>query len=208
MCGFPNYSEKRQDLLGTILRYRIQQTDTRFASVTQGKQMMQRMVLRGTWVAAAAILTMAPPAFAAEASMYVDYVAASLPDPAGKVPSFDTVPGAAIDTESIGVPLSVVSAGGKYIYNVAWQDGTFKGTCYASFKVTKLVGTTTKVLLTAKTPNISCTPGGQYLWGFADGALPTNETGAATLTGSLHYGTASVSLSAPIYIASKTIVLP
>ena len=73
----------------------------------------------------AAFATMA--ALPASAQVFVTGITAAVPDPPGKVPAFNAVPGAGITTWSNGVAQAVLTAGQTYNYCVsaasAW-DGT------------------------------------------------------------------------------------
>lgn len=108
-------------------------------------------------------------------------VTASFPDPNGKVPGFNLVPGAGITNWSNSLALAVLTHGNSYNYCVSLGSGNSTGKATVSFKLTR--GTTviqSKVIIPAS--KFSVGPNG--VWYFCSGYLQLpSSPGPATLAG-------------------------
>jgi hypothetical protein len=155
-------------------------------------------------LAAASLAAAVSPSFAATSPPgFVTFVTGGAPDPNGKVPAFNVVPGAGVPNFSIANPQGAFVHGGIYTYCIATHDLSFTGNSAFSYKITRKVGTTvttlqSKVLI----KNFAISPG---IWAFCiNGAALPNSPGLATLTGAVTYATtpkATVAkLSVPIIL--------
>jgi len=142
---------------------------------------------------------MAPLAARAQSVGYVTLVAASPVDPNNKVPVINGVPGAGISNYDMGFPLTLIPHGQPVVISVLSQNGTFSGTCVTSFSITQKQDGKKKTLLKAKIKTFSCNAGDVWAWVYQTPDVP-DDVGAATLTGTVTYGTTKVNLSVPIYI--------
>jgi hypothetical protein len=120
-------------------------------------------------------------------------------DSAGKVPALNAVPGSAISNVSIPVPLRVIGAGAGYTVTVASQNFGFKGTCVTGYTLTANVAGTLTTLASAATTPYQCGKNTVWVWVFNTPAIPS-DLGAATLTGTVTYGTTVVKQVVPITI--------
>jgi hypothetical protein len=150
-------------------------------------------------LASLAIATFALPAFAQQVG-YVTMVTAGFIDPNGKVPTFTTYPGAGVSTLSEAVPLALLTHGDSYNYLVVSQNGTYTGTCTTSFSLTEVISGV-KTTLEKKTikKDFACKAGDVWGWDINGTALP-DKPGVATLTGSVKFGTKTISLKVPVLI--------
>jgi hypothetical protein len=134
-------------------------------------------------VAALALASAAP--LPARAQVYVTGILATFPDPNGKVPALNAVPGAGIQTWSNGLAQAVLLHGQTYNYCIAIASATADGHASVAFKIAR--GKTiiqSGTILTAKQFQVG--PNG--VWDFCAGfhTLPSSP-GAATLTGTVVY---------------------
>ena len=116
----------------------------------------------------------------AHAQLLVTSVTASFPDPNGKLPGFNLVPGAGISNWSMGVAQGVLTHGQSYNYCVSLASGNNTGKATVSFKISR--GST--IIQSATIIKAAQYPVGPFgTWYFCSGykALPSNP-GAATLT--------------------------
>ncbi len=153
--------------------------------------------------AAALALVAALPA-PARAQLYVTSITASFPDPNNKVPAFNVVPGAGIQTWSIGLAQAVLVHGQAYNYCASLGSGPVGGKASVAYKITR--GSTviqSATIITAKQFPVVA----NGIWYFCAGfhALPNNP-GAATLIGSAAF-TASTGGKAKVSKISVPILL-
>jgi len=71
------------------------------------------------------------------AQVYVTSIIAVFPDPEGKVPSFNSVPGAGIPTWSNGLAQAVLKHGVSYNYCLSIGSGKATGKASVAFKITR-----------------------------------------------------------------------
>lgn len=135
------------------------------------------------WLAALAgsITALAP----AQAQVYATSIVATHPDPGGKVPAFNVVPGAEIATWSNGLAQAVLTHGQSYNYCVSLGSAVAKGSANVSFRITR--GKTviqSATIIAAKDFKVG--PNG--VWYYCSGyrVLPKSP-GVATLTGIVGY---------------------
>ena len=153
--------------------------------------------------AAVATLTLSSIAASAQAAPAVTpvvvptLVLATYPDPNGKVPAINGVPGAGVSNLDVGFPTSLLKHGNFYVYIVGFSDTTFSGTCAVSFKLTQIQAGKT-VTLDMGSRNVATTPG-DWAWALGGIAIPTSP-GAATLTGTAKCGTATGSIHSTVYL--------
>jgi hypothetical protein len=121
-----------------------------------------------------------------------NFITAGTPDPNGKVPSLNAVPGAGVNTLSVAIPVAVLHHGSVYTYLVSSQNTTYTGTCKDSFTLTQGTGAS-KVTLDSGVikASYSCGAGTTWVWAINGKVIP-NSPGLATLTGIVTYGTSKV----------------
>jgi hypothetical protein len=73
----------------------------------------------------------------ATAQVYVTSIIAVFPDPEGKVPSFNSVPGAGIPTWSNGLAQAVLKHGVSYNYCLSIATGKAEGKASVSFRIAR-----------------------------------------------------------------------
>ncbi len=134
-----------------------------------------------TLAAAACIVTAAP----ARAQVYVTSVTAAVPDPNGKVPGFNKVPGAGIENWANGVAQVVLVHGQSYNYCVSLGSGRANGTAGVTYTIARK-GTViqTGVIIPVGGLAIAATSIYYVCSGYT--ALPSSP-GTATLTGTVAY---------------------
>ena len=126
---------------------------------------------------------------------YVTSITAGQPDPNGKVPAFDGVPGAGVDTFSVPATQAVLTHGLVYTFSISLQDSTYTGNVEVYFEITQKTGTKTTVLVKQViNKKFASSPGNYWLWDINGPAIP-NSPGPATLTGFAKFGTTTVKLS-------------
>jgi len=155
---------------------------------------------------AALILMLTPltgSAVTATTPIWIQFVTATQVDPNGVVPAFNKVAGAGVTNLDLGQPASILNHGTAYVYVLSLQDLNFTGTCQASFKLTQKQGTTVVTLDSGTNATFSCAPsganGGEWAWATNGKAIP-NSPGLATLTGTVKYGTKTVSLATTVLL--------
>ena len=124
-------------------------------------------------------------------------VLATYPDPNGKVPTINAVPGAGVANMDVGFPTALLVHGKFFVYIVGFSDTTFSGTCAVSFKLTQVQAGKT-VTLDTGSRNVATTPG-DWAWALAGKAIPTSP-GVATLTGTVKCGTATATITKAVYL--------
>ena len=146
---------------------------------TKGKQKMR--IAQSVVLAAFATMAAVP----ASAQVFVTSITAAVPDPNGKVPAFNAVPGAGIETWSNGVAQGVLTGGQSYNYCVSAASATASGRASLLFKIARgseviQSGTIVK----AKDFKI----GSNGTWYFCSGyqSLP-DSPGSAKLTAEMNY---------------------
>jgi len=127
------------------------------------------------------------------------FISAGAPDPNGKVPLFNGVAGAGVTNWDVSVPLTILTHGSSYVYNMTLQDVNFNGTCQASFTLTQVQFNKTVTLDSAKDNAFACNPGGVWAWVFGGKAIP-NFPGPATLTGTVTYGNQKASTTTTVVL--------
>jgi hypothetical protein len=117
------------------------------------------------------------------------FIVAGLPDPKGKVPTFNGVPGAGVTNLDIAEPLTILTHGQKYVYLVSFEDYDVTGTYEVEYELTQTVGTTTKTLQSGTiVKGKSFTPDTVWAWAIEGPAIP-DSPGLSTLEGTIKYGT-------------------
>ena len=135
--------------------------------------------------------------------IWIQFVTATQVDPNGVLPAFNKAAGAGVTNLDLGQPASILNHGTAYVYVLSAQDLNFTGTCQASFKLTQKQGTATVTLDSGTDPTFSCNPsganGGEWAWAIFGKAIP-NSPGLATLTGTVKYGTKTVSMATTVLL--------
>ena len=135
------------------------------------------------WLAVLAVaVTAATPA---QSQVYATSITATHPDPDGKVPAFNVVPGAGIQTWSDGLAQAVLTHGQYYNYCVSLGSGAAKGSADVYFRITR-GKTVIQSATIIKAKDFPVGPNG--IWYFCSGyrVLPRSP-GAATLIGEVAY---------------------
>jgi len=129
----------------------------------------------------AALLASAP----ASAQMFVTSITAAIPDPAGKVPAFNVVPGAEIETWSNGLANAVLTHGQYYNYCISIASAIANGKADVTFKIAR--GATNIQSGTIIAAN-KFSVGANSIWYYCSGyTLLPKSPGAATLSGIVSY---------------------
>jgi hypothetical protein len=119
----------------------------------------------------------------AHAQLYATGISASFPDPNGKVPAFNAVPGAGIQTWSIGYAQAVLVHGHAYNYCVSLGSGTATGKANIAYKITR-----GKTVIQTHSILKQLTIGSNGIWYECSGyTVVPNSPGPATLTGTTAY---------------------
>jgi hypothetical protein len=155
-------------------------------------------------LAAALSAAVVPPAIAEDTITappgYVTSMTAGQPDPNGKVPAYNAVPGAGVDNFSVAATQAVLTHGLVYTFSISLQDSTYTGNVEVYCEITQKIGTKTTVLVKQIiNKQFASSPGNYWLWSINGPAIP-NSPGAATLTGFAKFGKATVKLSEPILL--------
>ena len=124
-------------------------------------------------------------------------VVATYPDPNGKVPVINGVPGAGVVNLDLGFPTSLLTHGKFYEYIVGFSDTTFSGNCTVTYKLTQIQAGKTVTLDTASR-SVATTPG-DWAWAFVGKAIPASP-GLATLTGTTKCGVATGTNHISVYL--------
>jgi len=136
-------------------------------------------------------------ALAATPVVVPNFILATYPDPNGKVPVLNGVPGAGVTNLDVGFPTSLLTHGKFYEYIVGFSDTTFSGNCTVSYKLTQIQAGKTVTLDTAS-KSVATTPG-DWAWAFVGKPIPASP-GLATLTGTTKCGTATGSTRFSVYL--------
>jgi hypothetical protein len=146
---------------------------------TTGKHIMR--IVPSLILAAFATMVAMP----ASAQVFITSITAAVPDPNGKVPAFNAVPGAGIETWSNGVAQAVLTAGQSYNYCVSAASATASGKASLSFRIIQGANVIkSATIVTAKDFKI----GSNGAWYFCSGYLGTPVSpGAAKLTAIMIY---------------------
>jgi len=115
-------------------------------------------------------------------------ITAGLPDPAGKVPTINGVPGSQVENLDVSFPLAILAQGNRYVYSTTVQDNSYTGSCTVSYALTQVQNGKKVTLDAAKITTFKTAPGNIWLWVILGKAIP-NSPGLATLTGTFKCGT-------------------
>ncbi len=150
-------------------------------------------------LATVAALAAAP----AQAQVYVTSVTAALPDPAGKVPAFNAVPGSGIPNWANGLAHAVLTHGQAYNYCVSLASAAADGSATVLFKLSR-GRTVIQTHRIVEARNFKIGPNG--IWYLCSGylVLPSNA-GAAVLWGQVQY--TPTGADKPIYSSLSVPVL-
>jgi hypothetical protein len=121
----------------------------------------------------------------ASAQIYVTSIIASNPDPNGKVPAFNAVPGAGLSTWSDGLAQAVLQHGQAYEYCVSLNTATADGKASVSYKIAR-GGTVIQSYTIIKSSNFTLSNNDVFYLCSGYQTLP-DSPGAATLTGIVSY---------------------
>jgi len=121
----------------------------------------------------------------ASAQVFITSITAAVPDPNGKVPAFNAVPGAGIETWSNGVAQAALTGGQSYNYCASAASATAKGHASLMFKIER--GAEVIQSATIVTPK-EFAVGTNGTWYFCSGYLSLPDSpGAAKLTAIMNY---------------------
>jgi hypothetical protein len=158
------------------------------------------LVVRHLACAGALAACLATPAVAAAPAGYITAIAAGQPDPNGKVPSYNSVPGAGVDNMSVPATQAMLTHGLNYVVSIALQDATYTGNVEVLYTITQKVGAKTETLQKMTiNKSFASKPGNYWLWAIIGPAIP-NKPGAASLNGYAIFGSKTVKLNVPIVI--------
>jgi hypothetical protein len=115
-------------------------------------------------------------------------ITAGLPDPAGKVPTINGVPGSQVTNLDVSFPLALLAHGNRYVYSLTVQDNNYTGSCTALYSLTQVQNGKKVTLDSGKIKTFNTAPGNIWLWVMLGKAIP-NSPGLATLTGIFKCGT-------------------
>jgi hypothetical protein len=124
-----------------------------------------------------------------------NFITVGTPDPKGRIPVIDGVPGAGVQNIAIASPLGILQHGHVYTVIVTSQNNTFKGVCSDSYVLKR--GTT--VLASGRIHTYDCQPGTYWEWEANTPAIP-NKPGLATLTGTVTYGGKTATTTSTVLI--------
>ena len=128
------------------------------------------------------------------------FIAAGAPDPAGKIPNLDAVPGSLVGNLDIAQPETVLMHGQRYVYTVAMESATYTGEYSVSYRLTHLVSGKTEVLQSGTiVSNRSTKPLNYWVWVILAKAIP-DSPGPATLEALITYGKETVTTSTQVLI--------
>jgi hypothetical protein len=109
---------------------------------------------------------------AALPAMLPTSITAGLPDPAGKVPTINGVPGSQVTNLDVSFPLSLLAHGNRYVYSVTVQDNSYTGSCTLSYALTQVQNGKKVTLDSAKITTFNTAPGNIWLWVILGKAIP------------------------------------
>jgi hypothetical protein len=136
---------------------------------------------------------------AALPAMLPTSITAGLPDPAGKVPTINGVPGSQVTNMDVSFPLALLVHGTRYVYAVTVQDNSYTGSCTVSYALTQVQNGKKVTLDSAVITKFKTAPGNIWLWVMLGKAIP-NSPGLATLTGSFKCGTTTNRISSTVLL--------
>ena len=120
-------------------------------------------LLSGTFACAALVIgagssATAQPASAAAVAppgVIANFITAGAPDPNGKVPVIDGVPGAGVQNIAVASPLAILQHGHTYTLVLTSQNNTFRGICADSYVLRR----GSIILASGKIHTYDCQPG-------------------------------------------------
>jgi hypothetical protein len=127
------------------------------------------------------------------------FISAGSPDPNGKVPTIDGVPGSGVTNYDIAQSVAVLTHGAPYVFSIALQDVNFTGTCQVSYTLTQIQFNKAVTLDSGKNSSFACNPGSLWLFAFEGKAIP-DFPGPATLTGTVTYGATKANVVSTVVI--------
>lgn len=128
------------------------------------------------------------------------FITAGDPDPAGKVPGLDAVPGSDVGNFDIAQPTTVLLHGHRYVYSVALQAANYTGSYTVAYRLTHVVAGKVEVLQSGTIiANTKTKPENYWVWVILAGAIP-DSPGMATLEGVITYGKNTATTSVPVLI--------
>lgn len=126
-------------------------------------------------------------------------ITAGLPDPDGKVPTINGVPGSQVTNLDVSFPVALLVHGNRYVYSTTVQDNSYAGSCTVSYVLTQVQNGQKVTLDSAKITTFNTAPGDVWLWVATGKAIP-NSPGLATLTGRFKCGTTTNSISSTVLL--------
>jgi hypothetical protein len=126
-------------------------------------------------------------------------ITAGLPDPAGKVPTINGVPGSQVTNLDVSFPLALLVHSNRYVYSTTVQDNSYIGSCTVSYALTQVQNGKKVTLDSAVITKFKTAPGNIWLWVMLGKAIP-NSPGLATLTGSFKCGTTTNRISSTVLL--------
>jgi len=115
-------------------------------------------------------------------------ITAGAPDPAGKVPTINGVPGSQVENLDVSFPLALLAHGTQYVYSITVQDNSYTGSCTVSYALTQVQNAKKVTLDSAVITKFNTAPGDVFLWVILGKPIP-NSPGLATLEGIFKCGT-------------------
>jgi hypothetical protein len=106
-------------------------------------------------------------------AMFPTSITAGLPDPAGKVPTINGVPGSQVENLDVAFPLALLTHGNRYVYSVTVQDNSYSGLCTVSYALTQLQNGKKVTLDSAVITKFKTAPGNIWLWVIWERRSPT-----------------------------------
>jgi hypothetical protein len=126
-------------------------------------------------------------------------ITAGLPDPAGKVPTINGVPGSQVANLDVAFPLALLVHGNRYVYSTTVQDNNYTGSCTVSYSLTQVQNGKKVTLDSGRITTFKTAPGNVWLWVILGKPVP-NSPGLAALSGSFKCGT-------NVYFTKSTMLL-
>jgi hypothetical protein len=136
-------------------------------------------------------------ALAATPVVVPNFIIATYPDPNGKVPTLNGVPGAGVANLDVGLPTGILTHSHFYVYVMGFSNTAFTGTCTVSYKLTQIQAGKT-VTLDTSSRNVSSSPG-DWAWSWVGKAIP-NSPGLATLAATTKCGASTGSTKISVYL--------
>ena len=149
----------------------------------------------------AALLMISLASQAAMPPGYITSVVAGAPDPNGKVPAFNAVPGAGTSAFSEATPQAILNHGSVYVVCITMQNNNVSASTAWSYKLIQTIsGTRTIVLQGTVAKGAPLSGNGLYAYCTSTKAIP-DSPGPATLMGSIIYNTSpkgAILLNVPV----------